>query len=109
MENGFHVSACHADNQIRLLDKLIREHGTPLVGDVDSELAEGFNGVGTGTLTIHGRHPGRAHLNPGVLAQQMPGETFGHRTAADVSGADEKNIAGLIGHGKSGGQLNGAG
>ena len=84
-----HMAVGHAENIIRLLHQMRGEHAAARVGNIYAQFAQGPHGVDAGRLPFHRAEAGRK--NPEILA--APGgvlkESFGHRAAANITGANK--------------------
>ena len=81
----------HAKNVIGPLDQIGGEHAAALLGNIDVQLLEGAHGVGAGRLALHGAHPGGNSLAIRPALRGVAKKALGHRTAADITRANEKN------------------
>ena len=81
----------HAENVIGLLDQIGREHAAALLGNIDAQLLEGAHGMGAGRLALHGAHAGGNSLEIRPALRGVAKKALGHRTAADIARANEKN------------------
>ena len=89
--HGVHVAVRHAEDIIRLLHHLRRQHPAALIGNVDAQFLHRLDGIGAGRLAVHRAESGRQNAVMAAALDGLPEYSFGHRTATNVACANEKN------------------
>ena len=87
--DGIHMAVGHAENIIRLLHQFPCQHAAARVGNVYAQFAQGPHRMDAGRLALQGADAGRNGLEILAAPGGMLKETFGHRAAADISGANK--------------------
>jgi len=90
-QDAVHVAVGHADDVIRRLNQVGRQHAAADVRNVYAQFLDRLNRERAGRLTVGRAQPGRHGLEVILAGHRPPKKAFSHRAAADVSGADKKN------------------
>ena len=83
------VPTSHGENEGGFIYQLIVERTRPVMRDIDAQLPQGDDGIGTWRLTRRGSHTGRHDTYVIASLESVPEQPFGHRAATDVSSANE--------------------
>ena len=89
--HSVHVTVRHAENVIRLMHQIRRQHAAALAGNINSQFLHGFDRIRTGGLAFHRAKSGGHRTVISVALDGMAKNSFGHGTAANVPRANEKN------------------
>jgi hypothetical protein len=85
------VAVGHPKDEIGLLHQIGGKHAAALVGDVDAELSNGLDSVGTGWLAISGAEPRGDNAVTASVPNSSPEDALSHGAAANVTCANEEN------------------
>src|SRR4030095_809553 len=90
--NRFQMRSGHGKNVGRSIDLRDSERLTAKRRDIDSALSANVDCMYARRLTPHRMHAGRIRFDVLAIAEQTAEKSQGHGTAANVAGADKKNV-----------------
>ncbi len=86
------MPARHGEDQVRARDEFVGERLAAQAGNVDALVRQGLDGVVARRLAGRGVHARGRHAHVPAVRDHLPEKPFGHGAAADVAGADEKDV-----------------
>ena len=89
--DSIYVTVGHAENVIGMMHEVRGQHPAALIGNINAQFANGFDGVGAGRLAIHRAESGGHHAKISVALNRVPKDSLGHRTPANVPRANKKD------------------
>jgi hypothetical protein len=87
--DGVHVAVGHAENIIGFLHQFAAQHAAAHVGNINAQIAQGAHGMGAGRQPLHGADAGGVGLEILAAPDGVLKESFGHRAAANIAGANK--------------------
>ena len=87
------MAARHGKNVIRLFHQRLRERLAAEAGEIRAQRTQGGEGVGTRGETGGGADSSGGHLDVLAVPGHFSEQSFRHGAAADISGANEKNVS----------------
>lgn len=81
----------HAEDVISPVDQFLGEHLAALPRDIDAKFPGSLNRMTAGRLAFHGAESGRDHAVITTTRRYVAEDSFSHRTATNVAGANEQD------------------